>query len=122
MKSENVLKTKSFAFAVRIINLCTYLKKTHKEYIISDQIIRSGTAVGALIREAQFAESPRDFKHKLYIGLKETNESLYWLELLYATKYITRKMYDSIIKDAQEILKMLISSIKTIKTRRAFAQ
>jgi four helix bundle protein len=115
MSRESVLKTKSFDFAVRIINLFKYLKKRHGEYVISQQILRSGTSVGALIREAEFAESRKDFMHKLYIGLKEANESIYWLELLYATGYINKTMFESINNDASALLKMLVASVKTIK-------
>jgi four helix bundle protein len=118
MSRDSVLKSKSFAFAIRIINLYKYLKKKHGEYIISQQIIRAGTSIGALIREAEYAESSKDFMHKLYIGIKEANESIYWLELLHATGYIDKKMYESMEADAIELLKMLISSIKTIKSRR----
>lgn len=116
MSRKSILKTKSFDFAVRIIKLYQYLKKTHGEYELSHQIIRSGTSVGALIREAEHAESRKDFIHKLNIGLKEINESIYWLELLYATQYITQRIFDSMQNDAEEILKMLIASIKTSKT------
>jgi four helix bundle protein len=116
MSRDSVLKTKSFAFAVRIINLFKYLKKKHGEYIISQQIIRAGTSIGALVREAEYAENSRDFVHKLYIGLKEANESIYWLELLYATGYIDKKMYESMEGDATKLLKMLISSVRTIKS------
>lgn len=82
---ENILKTKSFSFAVRIINLYKYLKKEHGEFIISQQLIRCGTSIGAMIREAEHAESNKDFIHKLSISLKETNESKYWLKLLIAS-------------------------------------
>ena len=74
-------------------------------------------AIGALIREAEFAESRKDFSHKLTVGLKEANESIYWLELLFATDYINKKMFDSMIKDGTEILKMLIASVKTTKSK-----
>lgn len=117
MSRESILKTKSFDFAVRIINLYKYLKKRHGEYIVSQQILRAGTSVGALIREAEFAESRKDFTHKLYIGLKEANESVYWLQLLYATEYINKKMFESISADAIGLLKMLVSSVKTIRSR-----
>lgn len=80
-------------------------------------MLRSGTGVGALIREAEHAESRKDFLHKLNIGLKEANESIYWLELLYTTDYINKRMYDSITKDALELLKMLISSVKTTRSQ-----
>lgn len=78
---QNILKEKSFIFAIRIVNLYKYLKKEHGEYILSQQVIRSGTSIGAIIREAEHAESIKDFVHKLNIGLKEANESKYWLDL-----------------------------------------
>ena len=117
MSHNSILKTKSFDFAVRIINLFKYLKKKHNEYELSRQLLRSGTSIGALIREAEFAESRNDFKHKLKIGLKEANESVYWLQLLHATDYINKKMFESIIGDAEELLKMLIASVKTTELR-----
>src|SRR5436190_22351175 len=100
MSSNSILKSKSFDFAVRTIKLYQYLRKKFNEYEISQQVLRSGTAVGALIREAEFAESRKDFVHKLYIGLKEANEINYWIELLFATNYINKKMFDSMKKDA----------------------
>lgn len=115
MSRESILKIKSFQFAVRIIKLYQYLKKKHGEYEIAQQVIRAGTAIGALIREAEFAESRKDFIHKLYIGLKEANEANYWLELLHATDYINTRMFDSMKKDAEEIVKMLVSSVRTTK-------
>ncbi len=100
-----------------MINLHIYLKKTHKEFAISQQLLRSGTAIGALVREAEHAESFRDFIHKLNIGLKEANETVYWLELIFVTGYITKRMFDSVIKDATELLKMLASSVKTSRQK-----
>jgi four helix bundle protein len=117
MSNNSILKSKSFDFAVRTIKLYQYLKKKYGEYIISQQVLKSGTSIGALIREAEFAESRKDFVHKLYIGLKEANEISYWLDLLFATDYITKKMFDSMKKDAIEILKMLVASVKTTKSR-----
>ncbi len=114
---DNILKDKSFLFAVRIVNLYKYLKKEHGEYILSQQLIRSGTSIGAIIREAEHAESTKDFIHKLSIGLKETNEAKYWLDILVATDFITKKMYESINKDCEELLKLLISSVKTSKLK-----
>ena len=114
---ENILKEKSFGFAVRIVNLYKYLKKEHGEYIISQQLIRSGTSIGAIIREAEHAESIKDFIHKLSIGLKEANESKYWLDLLVATEFITKKMFESLNNDCEELLKMLIASVKTSKRK-----
>ena len=100
-----------------MVNLYKYLTKEHGEYIISQQLIRSGTSIGALIREAEHAESTKDFVHKLNIGLKEANESKYWLDLLVATEFLTTKMYNSLNKDCEELLKMLISSVKTNKLK-----
>lgn len=114
---QNILKEKSFAFAVRIVNLYKYLKKQHGEYIISQQLIRSGTSVGALIREAEHAESTKDFIHKLNVGLKEANESKYWLDLLAATDFLTTDMFDSLNPDCEELLKLLIASVKTSKLK-----
>ncbi len=118
MSRDSILKQKSFDFAVRIIKLYKYLKRNYSEYELSQQLIRCGTSIGALVREAEYAESRKDFIHKLSIGLKEANEAVYWLELLFATQYISKKMFDSMIKDGTEILKMLISSVKTSKSRR----
>ncbi len=117
MSQKSILKTKSFDFAVRIINLYKYLKKRHGEYIKGQQILKAGTSIGALIREAEFAESRNDFKHKLNIGLNEANESVYWLQLLYAMQYINKKMFESMFQDANELLKMLVASIKTLKNK-----
>ena len=117
MSNSSILKRKSFDFAVRIIKLYQFLRKSHSEYELSRQLVRCGTSIGALVREAEHAESRKDFIHKLTIGLKEANECVYWLELLFATHYITKKMFDSMIKDGTEVLKMLISSVKTLKSR-----
>ena len=116
MSRESILETKSFDFAVRIIKLYKYLKRSHNEFELSAQILRAGTSVGALIREAEHAESRKDFLHKLNIGLKEINESVYWLDLLYATDFINKRMHDSMKTDGEALLKMLIASIKTTKT------
>ena len=117
MSQESVLKTKSFDFAIRVIKLHQYLRKKFDEYQLSKQVLRAGTSVGALITEAEHAESRKDFLHKLNIGLKEINECSYWLDLLFATNYLNKKMYESIKKDSTELLKMLIASVKTTKTR-----
>ena len=114
---ENILKEKSFHFAIRIVNLNKYLKKEHSEYILSQQLIRSGTSIGAIIREAEHAESTKDFIHKLSVSLKEANESKYWLELLPATDFITKDMHHSLNLDCVELLKLLIASVKTSKLR-----
>jgi len=112
---KDLLRTKSFDFALRVIKLYKYLTKEHQEYILSKQILKSGTSIGALIKEAQYAQSKADFLHKLTVALKEANETAYWLELLYKSDYITQKMYNSIHPQIDELLKLLISSTKKIK-------
>lgn len=113
--NENILKTKSFLFAVRIVKLYNLLRETKQEYVMSKQCLRSGTSVGAMIREAEYAASKADFIHKLTIAIKECNEALYWLELLQETEFIEKKLYVSLNTDAEEILKLLTASIKTAK-------
>jgi four helix bundle protein len=112
---KNVLREKSFGFAVRIVNLFKYLCEKKKEFVLSKQILRSGTSVGAMVRESEHAESKNDFVHKMAIAQKEINETLYWLELLNATDYISTKEYESLNADAVEIIKMITSSLKTAK-------
>ena len=119
MARKSILKGKSFAFAIRIINLYKYLKKEQTEYIICRQLLRAGTSIGAIICEAEFAESKLDFIHKLALALKEANEVLYWLALLKETNYLTPKMYLSISRDAREITSLLVASIKTLKHKYA---
>ena len=115
MKKENVLRKKSLTFAVRIVNLSKYLRENKKEFTLSDQVLRSGTAIGAMICEAERSESTPDFIHKLKIAEKEANETLYWLELLKETQYITQTEYNSINDNTIELIKMLVSSIKTAR-------
>ncbi len=112
---EGAIQTKSFAFAVRIVNLYKYLCGEKKEYVLSKQLLRSGTAIGALVREADQAESKADFVHKLAIALKEANETEYWLELLCETKYLDQPAFASIHTDIVELMKLLTSIIKTTK-------
>ena len=114
---KDLLRAKSFSFALRIIKLSKYLQYKHNEYILSKQILRSGTSIGALIREAQYAQSKADFLHKLTIALKEANETEYWLQLLKESDYISDSMYKSIYPDIDELLKLLITSTKTIKEK-----
>jgi four helix bundle protein len=111
----NMLKDKSFAFAIRIIKLYKFLTTEKKEFVIGKQLLRSGTAVGALVREANNAESKMDFIHKLAIAQKECDESLYWLELLEATNTLNTSEFKSLHSDATEILKIIRSSILTTK-------
>ncbi len=116
--SGKVVQEKSFSFAVRVVNLYKHLTAEHKEYVLSKQLLRSGTAVGALIKEAEQAESKADFIHKLAISLKEANESEYWLDLLHETGYLESKAYDSIKADNIELLKLLTSIIKTARANK----
>ena len=112
---ENVIRNKSFAFAIRIVNLYQFLCETKKEFVLSKQLLRSGTAIGALIREAEHAESKVDFKHKMSIAQKEINETIYWVELLKETGYLTNEQFQSINNNAVEIIKLLTSIIKSTK-------
>jgi four helix bundle protein len=112
--SENILKNKSYAFALRVIKMYKYLC-SQKEYVLSKQVLRSGTAIGALVAESIFAQSKADFINKLSISLKEANETLYWLSLLRDSDYINEVMFDSIKKDNEELIRLLVSSIKTAK-------
>ncbi len=112
---DNILIDKSIDFAARIIKLCKFLEDTQKERIISKQITRSGTSIGANINEAQYGNSKADFVAKLHIALKETAETEYWLRLLFKSDYIDSKMFDSLLSDCLEIKKILISSINTAK-------
>lgn len=113
----NVIKEKSFSFALRVVKCYKYLQTEQHEHVLSKQFLRSGTAVGALVRESEHAESKADFVHKLSIALKEANETEYWLDLLYQSKYIDKKSYDSIHNDCDELLKLLVSIIKTSKSK-----
>ncbi len=112
---ENIIQIKSYKFAVRVVNLYKFLTINKREFILSKQVLRSGTAVGALVKEGEHAQSPADFINKMNIALKEANETLYWLELLRDTDYLTDKDFQSIYPDAEELVKLLVSIIKTSK-------
>ena len=112
---ENIIKSKSFDFALRIVKLFQHLTESKREFVLSKQLLRSGTSIGAMVRESEHAESKADFIHKLSISLKEANESDYWLELLFQSNYIDEREYNSIKIDLEEILKLLVSIIKTSK-------
>ena len=114
---DSILRDKSYLFALRVIKLNKHLVNQHNEYILSKQLLRSGTSVGALIREAQFAQSLKDFINKLSVALKEANETEYWILLLRDSEYITRKMHDNIQPDISELIKLLTASINTAKKR-----
>lgn len=112
---ENIAKERSFEFSILIVRLCRDLRRHHREYEISSQLIRSGTAIGALINESRFAESKKDFIHKLSIALKEANETAYWIKLLFATETIDKQLYQSLESKAEELIKLLVASTKTLK-------
>ncbi len=114
---ENTIKQKSFEFALRIVNLSKHLVDEKREFVISKQLIRCGTAIGALVREAEQAESRKDFIHKLSISLKEANETEYWLELLHMSDYLNEKEFSSILSDLKQLLKLLTAIIKTSKIK-----
>ena len=116
--SESILKDKSFAFAVRITKLYKHLAETKKEFVLSKQLLRSGTSIGANVREANNAESQPDFIHKLAIAQKEADETLYWLELIHSVELLEKQEFESIYTDAQGLLKMIRSSILTLKAKR----
>jgi len=114
--SESVLKEKSFLYAIKIIRIYQYLTETQREFVLSKQLLRSGTSVGAMVRESKNSESIADFQHKLGIAQKECDESLYWLELLRKTDYISELEFIGLNSDAEELLKMIRSSILTSKS------
>ena len=109
---ENVITEKSFAFSVRIVNLHKYVTKEKKEYLMSNQIKKSGASIGANVAEAQRAQSTADFVAKMKIALKEANETQYWLRLLHETGYISEKEFTSIHDDLLEILRILTAICK----------
>lgn len=115
MKKDGITRNKTFAFALRIVKLSKYLNEEKREYILSKQVLRSGTAIGALIREAEYAQSAADFIHKLHISVKEANEAEYWLCLLKESGYIENPLFISLENDLSEILRLLTASIKTAK-------
>jgi four helix bundle protein len=114
-QKDNIVASKSYAFALRIIKLYKYLVSEQKEYVLSKQILRSGTSVGALIKEAEHAQSKKDFINKMNIALKEANETEYWLMLLKDSDYIDEKSYNSIYPDSVELIKLLASIVKSSK-------
>ncbi len=113
--SESVLKTKSYDFAIRIVKLAQFLQNDKKEFVLSRQILKSGTSIGALIREAEFGQSKADFINKMSIALKEANETHYWLSLIYDTNYVDERMSVSLQSDCSEIIALLVSTVKTSK-------
>ena len=112
---ENIILVKSFRFAVRITNLCKYLQKENAEYILSKQLLRAGTSIGANVTEAQRAQSRADFLSKMSIALKEADETQYWLNLLYHTGYLNFTEFHSIHHDLADILSLLTAICKNVK-------
>ena len=115
MKETNIVEEKSFEFSVRTVNLYKYLTAQKQEFVMSKQLLRSGTSIGANISEAQQAQSPMDFLSKMSIALKESYETDYWLRLLHSTEYLNKDEYDSIITDCRAISKLLVSIVKSTK-------
>ena len=119
---DNVVKDKSYKFALRIVKAFKFLTQEQREFVLSKQVLRSGTSIGALVREAEYAQSPADFISKMHIALKEANETEYWLMILKDSEYIDEKTFTSIQKDCKELIRLLISIIikakETIETTK----
>src|SRR5262245_19711856 len=113
---DNLLSEKSHGFVLRMIKLHRYMIEEHKEYVLSKQVLRSGTSIGANIKESVYAQSKVDFVHKLSIAQKETSETHYWLTLLRDSEYIKNKHAESLLSDCDELMKLLTASIKTAKS------
>ncbi len=117
--NKNIIKEKSYAFAIHIVKTSTSLQATKREFVLSRQLLRSGTAIGALVREAEHAESKADFIHKLSIALKEANETEYWIELMKDTELIAQPEYEVLVTGIKELLRLLTSIIKTSKSTKS---
>jgi four helix bundle protein len=118
MKANNIVQDKSFAFAIRIVNLYKYLISDKKEFVLSKQLLRSGTSIGANVEEAIGGISNKDFEFKLSISYKEVRETIYWLRLLKETNYLSQTEFESLFLDADEICKILGKIIVTLKSRK----
>ncbi|PRX17222.1 four helix bundle protein [Orenia metallireducens] len=116
-RRESIVYQRAFEFSIRIVNLYKYLCDEKKEYVLSKQVLRSGTSIGANIREGLEGQSDRDFISKFSISLKEAVETEYWIDLLSATDYLNVKVKDSLLSELEEIIKILTSAIKTVKKR-----
>lgn len=115
MKNNNVIQVKSYKFAIRTVKLSQYLRDEKKEYVLSKQVLRIGTSIGAMVSESEFAQSKPDFINKLSIALKEANETAYWINLLKDTDYIDAIMFKSLHNDISELLKLLTAIINSCK-------
>lgn len=121
MKDGNVIQLKSFAFAIRVVNLYRHLTEQNKEYVLSKQLLRSGTSVGANVEEGIGGQSKKDFGMKMTIAFKEARESHYWLRLLTATGYLNQPQSDSILADCDELLRLLGSITKTVHSKESYS-
>jgi len=117
-----ILEDKSYDFSIRVVKCSQYLQQEKREYILSKQLLRSGTSIGALIAEGKYAQSKADFANKLYISLKEANETKYWLRLLKDYDYLSVQIADSLLSDVEHLIKMLSSSTKTVKENIKYEQ
>ena len=112
---KSILRDKSYSFAIKIVKLGQFLQTEKKEFVLSKQIIKSGTAIGALIREAEFGQSKADFVNKMSISLKEANETDYWLSILKDTNFINEEFHQTLAAECKELIAMLVSTVKTCK-------
>ncbi|MDR3340351.1 MAG: four helix bundle protein [Candidatus Symbiothrix sp.] len=117
MAKYNILQEKAFAFAIRIVNLYKYLCEEKKEFVLSKQVVRSGTSIGANIEECIGGQSDKDFIAKLSIAYKEARETRYWLKLLLATNYISQEQANSVLQDAEELCKIMAKILLTVKNK-----
>jgi four helix bundle protein len=119
MKSDNIIQQKSFAFAIRIVDLYKYPTNEKKEFVLSKQLLRSGTSIGANIEESIGGQSAKDFLSKISIAYKEARESIYWLKLMQSTDYLSQEQADSLLFDAEEICKIISKIQLTVKSRNS---
>ena len=117
MEKKDVITEKSFDFSIKIVRLVQQLQSEKKEFALSKQLLRSGTAIGALVSEAKFGQSDADFLSKMYIALKEANETVYWIQLLYSTDYLNKEQFEDINRDSKELLAILVAITKTLKEK-----
>lgn len=117
MKKDNIIREKSFAFAVKIIEVTKYLMEERKEFVLSKQLLRAGTSIGANIEEAIGCQSERDFYSKISLSYKESRETIYWIRLLLATNYLQTKEHTNLLEEAQEISNILGAIQRTIKSK-----
>ena len=117
MRKNNILKEKSFSFALKVVQVYKNLLNEKKEYVLSKQLLRSGTSVGALIRESENAASTKDFLNKLTIALKEADETQYWLELLHQSEFVSLEEFNLLHSQCNELISILVASVKTLKLK-----